>query len=78
MKKSADDILKYFLFLQEQQVLYFMQIVSEGNNLHEMSDPIFLEKKIREKKYRQNGHLLNWARTEDNLHEFLFIWNLTA
>ena len=29
-----------------------MQIVSNGNNLHEMSKPIFCEKKKNEKKYQ--------------------------
>ena len=44
-KNSADDILKYFfLFFLENRIWHFMQIVSQGDNLHEVSDPIFLEK----------------------------------
>ena len=38
LKISADDILKYFfLFLLENRIQHFMQVVS----LHEVSDPIF-------------------------------------
>ena len=43
-KFSADDILIFFLFFLENRILYFMQIVSRGDNLHEMSNPVFLEK----------------------------------
>ena len=40
------DILKYFFsyFFPENRVLYFMQIVSLEDNLHEMLDPVFWEK----------------------------------
>ena len=42
---SADDKLMIFLyfFFQENRLWHFMQIVS-GDNMHEMSKPIFLEK----------------------------------
>ena len=33
-----------FLFFPENKIWHFMQIVSSGNNLHEMSNPVFLEK----------------------------------
>ena len=34
----------FFLFLPENRIWHFMQIVSYGDNLHEMSNPICLEK----------------------------------
>ena len=38
----ADNILKYFfVFFPENRLWPFMQIVSTGDNLHEMSNPIF-------------------------------------
>ena len=41
-KITADDIMKYFfLFFLENRIRHFMQIVSIGDNLHEVSDPIF-------------------------------------
>ena len=33
-----------FLFFLENRIRHFMQIVSLGDNLHEVSNPIFLEK----------------------------------
>ena len=40
-KFSADDILKYFsFFFLENKNWYFIQ----GDNFHELSDPIFWEK----------------------------------
>ena len=38
---SADDILKYFSFLARN----FIQTVSKGDNLHDMSKPIFWKNK---------------------------------
>ena len=39
---SADDnLIKFFLFFWENRTWHFMQIVSSGDNLHEMSNPIF-------------------------------------
>ena len=34
----------FFLFLPESMILHFMQIVSFGDNVHEMPDYIFWEK----------------------------------
>ena len=34
----------FYLFLPENRIRHFMQIVSIGDNLHEMSYPFFLEK----------------------------------
>ena len=34
----------FFLFLLEKKFLCFMQIFSIGDNLHEMSNPVFWEK----------------------------------
>ena len=48
--KISDNILKYFSYedkicmkcqIPENEIWHFMQIVSLGDNLHEMSDPIF-------------------------------------
>ena len=39
---SADDkLLIFFLFSPENRIWHFMQIVSIGDNLHEMSKPVF-------------------------------------
>ena len=38
---SADDVLKYLSFFSlENKIWHFMQIVSLGDNLHEVSDRI--------------------------------------
>ena len=31
----------FFLFIPDKRIWHFMQIVSNGDNLHEMSDPVF-------------------------------------
>ena len=42
---SADDkMMLFFLFFPENRIWHFMQIVSLGDNLHEMSNPVFWEK----------------------------------
>ena len=42
---SADDrLMIFFLFFPENRIWHFMQIVSLGDNLHEMSYPVFWEK----------------------------------
>ena len=42
---SADDkLVIFFLCCQENRLWHFMQIVSIGDNLHEMSKPVFWEK----------------------------------
>ena len=33
----------FFLFFPENSIWHFMQIVSNGDNLHEMSIPVFKE-----------------------------------
>ena len=43
VKFSADDIDIFFLFFPENSG-HFMQIVSNGDSLHEMSAPVFWEK----------------------------------
>ena len=41
---SADDkLVVFFLFFPENRILHFMQIVSIGVDLHEMSSPVFWE-----------------------------------
>ena len=34
----------FFLFFPDNRIWYFMQIVSIGDNFHEMSNPVFWEK----------------------------------
>ena len=42
---SADDkMMLFFLFFPENRIWHSMQIVSLGDNLHEMSNPVFWEK----------------------------------
>ena len=41
---SADDKLIFFLIFPENRFGHFMQIVSYGDNLHEMTKPIFWKK----------------------------------
>ena len=38
---AADDSLIFFLVFPENRLCYFMQIVSSGDNLQEMSKPFF-------------------------------------
>ena len=45
LANSADDkLIFFFLFFPENRIWHFVQIVSTGNNLHEMSKPVFWEK----------------------------------
>ena len=44
LANSADDIADSFLFSPENWIWYFMQIVSTGDNLCEISKPVFWEK----------------------------------
>ena len=42
---SADNkSMIFFLFFSANRIWHFMQIVSNGDNLHEMSKPVCLEK----------------------------------
>ena len=41
---SADNKLIFSLFLQENRIWYFMQIVSTGDNLLKLSNPVLTEK----------------------------------
>ena len=47
---SADNKLTFFLFFPENKLWHFMQIVSWGDNLHEMSKAYFLGKKKKKKE----------------------------
>ena len=49
-----------FNFIQENRIWHFMQIVSTGDNLHEMSKPVFLEKK---KKYFSMSSAENFTQS---------------
>ena len=49
----ADDKLTiFFLLFPQNRIWQFMQIVTNGNNLHEMSKPFFWENKKNISKYR--------------------------
>ena len=37
-------LMIFFLFFLENRIWHFMQIVSSGDNLHEISNPVFWEK----------------------------------
>ena len=41
---ADDKMMLFFLFFPENRIWHFMQIVSLGDNLHEMSNPVFWEK----------------------------------
>ena len=42
LANSADDkLMIFFLFFWENRIWHFMQIVSSGDNLEEVSNPIF-------------------------------------
>ena len=41
---ADDKLMIFFLLFQKYGIWHFMQIVSLGDNLHEVSDPIFWEK----------------------------------
>ena len=50
---SADDkLMIFFLISPGNRIWHFIQIVSIGDNLHEMSNPVFLDK--NKKKIFQN------------------------
>ena len=45
LANAADDkMVIFFLFFSENKIWHFIQIVSIGDNLHEMSKPVFWEK----------------------------------
>ena len=44
----------FFLFFLEYRLWHFVQIVSLGDNLHELSKPSLWEKKKKKKKKKKN------------------------
>ena len=47
---SADDkLMNFFLFIPRKRIWNFMQIVSTGDNLHEISNPVSWEKNQKKK-----------------------------
>ena len=48
----------FFFFFPENRIRHFMQIVSNGDNLHEKSNPVFWENK----KISPICRLLNWPK----------------
>ena len=45
VKFSAEDILKYaFIFPNKQDLTFYWEIVSNGDNMHIMSNPVFWKK----------------------------------
>ena len=59
MSNSADDLFKYFT---ENRIWQFMQIVSNGDNLHEMSKPVLWEK---QEKYFKRSSAENFTQSDD-------------
>ena len=52
-----------------------MLIVSNGNNLHEMSKPVFLDRKKKKKKTRKNIANLSSAEYAERVVKVKF-WNI--
>ena len=51
---SADNnLVILFLFFPENRIWHFMQTVSIGDNLHEISNPVFCQKKKKKKKKKK-------------------------
>ena len=44
LANSADNIVIFFLFFPENRIWQFMQIISTGDNLPELSTPVLWEK----------------------------------
>ena len=40
---ACDTLMIFFLFFPENRIWHFMQIVSNGDNLHDMSKSVFWE-----------------------------------
>ena len=56
---SADKLVTFFLFFPENRIWHFMQIVSIGDNLHEMPNPVSLDNLL------EMSNPVSW----DNLNE---------
>ena len=41
---AEDELMILFLFFPVNRIRHFMQIVSNGENVHEMSNPVYKEK----------------------------------
>ena len=41
---AVDKVMTFLLFFAESRIWHFMPVLSLGDNLHEVSDPIFEEK----------------------------------
>ena len=53
---SEDDkLIKLFLFFQDNRVWHFMQTVSIGDNLHEISSPVFYIKTSSAENFTQSA-----------------------
>ena len=44
---ADDKFMIFFLFSQENRLWYFMQTVSQGDSLHEMSKSILWDKQLK-------------------------------
>ena len=81
---SAIDKLLYFSYLPENMIWHSMQIVSIGDNLHEMSNPIYREKlyikkrkrkkKKKKSKWRLLKILLRLLCINLKRHEIVFVY----
>ena len=61
-QEKTDDI--FFSFFPENRILHFMQIVSCGDNLHELSNPV-----SRKNKIFSSSHLLQILPSTLNVKE---------
>ena len=73
VKTVADDIVKYYFYFSQKKDLNFMQMVSKGDRLHEMSKPILWEK-IRKKKKKKKKKNQNVQRVVNNTIRFVSSW----
>ena len=64
----------FFLFFPESKIQHFMQIVSIGDNLHEMSNPVFCGQ-LKKKKIPSICCLLKYPREWErlNMNKFILI-----
>ena len=68
VKFSADDIEICFLFSpQKNRIWHFMQIVSGGDNLHEISNPFFFS---NEDNLHEMSHPIFWEKYK-KYHQFV-------
>ena len=62
LANSADNksMIFYLFFQKKNRIWHFMQIVSIGDNLHEMPNPVFWGKKKKKKKKKIFQYVIYW------------------